>query len=67
MKERNLNSMNENEKSPESDVYFQRYSNDKFLSTKQSDIETSPLPALRILRSTATKILDKKLRKIFND
>ena len=53
--------------SPESDVYFQRYSHDKFLSTKHSDIETEALPALRILRKTATKKLDQKLRKILSE
>jgi len=51
----------------DSELCFQRYSNDKYLSTKQSDIESVPLPALRILRTTETKKLEKKLRKILSE
>ena len=46
------------------DTLFQRYSHDKFLSTSQSDIESAPKPALRILRSTQNNKIAVKLRKI---
>ncbi len=52
---------------PESDTLFQRYSHDKFLSTKHTDIETPAQPSSKILRATATRKLDQKLRKILND
>lgn len=59
--------MTDNEKNPtdnSSEVLFQKYSHDKYLSTKHSDFESVPKPSLKILRATEAKKIGQKLRKI---